>query len=446
MPLKLSSWIVGYDDCSTLTLPWILSLTLTCVLILDPGYSYTPVTRRERQRNCERQRAHSTSTLAASVGLPCPFSPPGTRDGGGTEWQASERLSLDGIAFPGIPLKSTGDGSKGDAGNTAVYSEVTDRQTRHSLSDRSILEDSEKDLNRGRTYSLEMRGGHSAENTKPVSPVTATPLSQLTEPPHRKDSIPSSLSSSYSSIRHLSSLRISESSLFSSFDQQKPLESSTGLSHEDCDDVFLQNPPPPSPPPPIKETTIMEDFPPPPSPPPPLELEQETVHQTVERFSVQYFFFGWNLNIIMMDLFFIHLLPCSFSVSLIFSPCSEFLNNSSSPTRKSSLSSPPVSPFPFPPPVSSLLPSLTTSTTTEDSLCLEYQPLPKREKTSEELRVELLAQQLVGTCSCCTFVHISANILSHPGCLEVESRQVDFLLVWFCYDLTRRKSDSTLVS
>lgn len=63
----------------------------------------------------------------------------------------------------------------------------------------------------------------------------------------------------------------------------------------------------------------------------------------------------------------------------------------------------------FHPPVPSLLPSLkpqpstitsmTTSTTTEDSLGLEYQPLPKREKTSEELRVEALARQLVGTWS-----------------------------------------------
>lgn len=260
-------------------------------MILDPGSSYTPVTHRERQRNCERQRAHSTSTLAASVGLPCPFSPPGTQHGDGTEWQASERLSLDAIAFPGIPLTSTGDGSKIDAANTTGYSEVlvTDRQTRHSLSERSISEDSEKDLNRGRTCSSEVRRGHSAENTKQVSPVTATPDSQPIDPPHRKDSTPSPLSCSYSSIRHLSSLRISESSLFSVFDQQKPLESSTDLSHEDYDDVFFQNPPPPSPPPPIKETTIIEDFPPPPSPAPPLELEQETVHQAFERLNVQYF-------------------------------------------------------------------------------------------------------------------------------------------------------------
>lgn len=59
----------------------------------------------------------------------------------------------------------------------------------------------------------------------------------------------------------------------------------------------------------------------------------------------------------------------------------------------------------FPPPVPSLPPSVSTmastitSNTTEDSLGLDYQPLPKREKTSEELRVETLARQLVGTWS-----------------------------------------------
>ncbi|XP_041815752.1 protein Shroom3 isoform X2 [Chelmon rostratus] len=320
----------------------------------NPGSSRTPVTRRERQRNSERQRASSTSTLAASVGLPCPFSPSGTQDGGSAEWHASERLSqanLVAITFPGIPETGTGDGVNAAGHNEPL---VTDRQTRHSLSDASVLEDTTNDMYRGRAFSLEMRGGHSAENTKRVSPVTQTPLPhfQLAAPPNRKDSgstAPSPPPSPHPSIQqHLSSLRISESSLFGSIDQQQP-----GLSQEDFDEVFLQNPPPPSPPPPIKETSIMEDFPP---PPPPLELEQEAGHQTV--------------------------------------------------TRTSSLHSPPMSPSSsiFPPPVSSLIPSpkpqpstitsITTSTTT-NSLGLEYQPLPKREKTSEELRVEALARQLV---------------------------------------------------
>lgn len=88
-----------------------------------------------------------------------------------------------------------------------------------------------------------------------------------------------------------------------------------------------------------------------------------------------------------------------------------FLNNYLIPTRKSSLPSPPISSSSsiYPPPAPSLLPSLkpqpsditsmNISTTTEDSLGLEYQPLPKREKTSEEQQVEALARQLVGTWS-----------------------------------------------
>nr|XP_020456791.1 protein Shroom3-like isoform X2 [Monopterus albus] len=326
------------------------------------GSTYTPVTRRERQRNSERHRAHSTATLAASVGLPCPFSPPGTQEGNSTEWQASERLSLahlDAIVFSGIQQTTTcdGDGSEGVANNGASLTEtqVTDRQTRHSLSDPSPLEGTEKDRYRGRAYSFEMKGGHSTNQVSPVTPVPL-PHFQLAAPQNNK----STTSFPPPSIRHLSSLRISESSLLSSLDNPKPLESSTGMWQEDCDEVFLQDPPPPSPPPPIKESSIMENF------PPPVDSEQETGHKTRSS--------------------------------------SEFLNNSSIPKRKSSLPSPPLSPSSstFPSPVPSLLPylkpqpsTITTSTTAEDSLGLEYQPLPKREKTSEELQVEMLARQLV---------------------------------------------------
>ncbi|XP_078127741.1 protein Shroom3 isoform X3 [Sander vitreus] len=334
----------------------------------DPGSSHTTVTCRERQRNSERQRAHSTSTLAASVGLPCPLSPPGTQNRGSAEWQASERLSqanLDAITFPGIPQPST-DG--GDGSNAAGYNEirVTDRQTRHSLSDASILEDTAKDTYRGSAFSLEMRGGCSAENTTPV----CLPHFQLASPLNRKDSgsiVSSPPPSSHPSIpQQQSSLQISESSLSSSTDQQQPLESSIGLLQESFDKVFLQNPASLSPPPLIKERSILEDFPPP--PPPFLDLEQEAGHQIVE------------------------------------SPSMDFLNNPDIPARKSSLPMSPSSSI-FPSPMSILLPSLkpqpstitsiTTSTTAKDSLGLEYQPLPKREKTSEELRVEALARQLV---------------------------------------------------
>ncbi|KAK2818824.1 hypothetical protein Q5P01_024385 [Channa striata] len=329
----------------------------------DLGSSRTPVTHRERQRNCERQRAHNTSALAASVGLPCPLSPAGTQDGGG-----AERLNLaklDAVTFPVIALNST---CEGDAVNTYRDSPVADRQPRHSLSETNILEDTVKDMFRGRANSLDMRGGDSAEDAEQVSPVMPTPAPHLllTDPPNATDRISTASStppSSSLSIRHLSSLRISESSLFSSFDQQKLLESSA--SQEDFDDVFLQNPSPPSPPPPITETSNIEDFPLP--PPPALELEQGTVHQDME------------------------------------SPSSELLDKFSVPITKSSLGSPPTSPSSSvsPPSVPSLLPSLKplptiiTSTTAEESLCLEYHPLPRREKTSEELRVEVLARQLV---------------------------------------------------
>ncbi|XP_028273335.1 protein Shroom3 isoform X2 [Parambassis ranga] len=324
------------------------------------GSSHTPVTRRDRQRNSDRQRAQSTSTLAASVGLPCPFSPP--QDRGTAEWQASERLSqanLDAIVFPGIP----------QSGGCASDNEGTqrDRQTRHSLGDASILEKNAKDeVHRGRAFSLETRGGHSAEHTKPPSLTHF----QLAASPNRKGSrstTPPPLPPHPSIHQHLSSLRISESSLFSPTEQRPPLETSMGASQEDYDEVFLQSPAPPPPPPlsppPVKD--IMEDFPPP--PPPPLELEQEAEQEAV------------------------------------LSPSSDFFKNSNFPTRKSSLqtsteiTSSPVSPPPAPPPIRTVLnkSSSVFSIAIEDNLSLEYQPLPKREKTSEELRVEALAQQLV---------------------------------------------------
>ncbi|XP_010767120.1 protein Shroom3-like [Notothenia coriiceps] len=313
----------------------------------DPGSSHTPVTCRERQRLSERQRASSTSTLAASVGLPSPLSPPGALDSGSAEWHASERLSqanLDAITFPGT------------LSNTTL---VTDGQNRRSFSNSRGLEDTAGDMCRERASSLDMIAGCSAENSKQVSPVMPThlPHIQLASSPNRKDSgtTPSSPPPSYhpSIPRHLSSLRISESSLFS--DQPQPVESTPGRPLADFDEVFLQNPDPPSPH--IKETSLLEDFPP---PPPPLELEEEAGHQTVG------------------------------------SPSMEFLNNS--------LPSPPLSPSSSSIPLSEpiLLPTLTpqpstftTSTQPLDSLSLEYQHLPRREKTWDELRVEALARQLV---------------------------------------------------
>ncbi|XP_041825420.1 protein Shroom3 isoform X2 [Melanotaenia boesemani] len=300
--------------------------------------SHPPVPRRERQRNMERQRAHSTSTLAASVGLPCPFSPPRTPD--------SERLSqanLGAITFPDILQTSNSE------------TPVTDTQMRPSLSDSTMLEDLRKDAFRGRAFSLETRERQSAQ----------TPPASVQPPQNQLSSSNRSSTSSLPSVhQRLSSLRISESSFFSCTNQQQPLETSTGNA-QDFDEVFLQNttlpplppPPPPPPPPPltppIKETNIMEDFPP---PPPPAELEPEAEEPSVE------------------------------------SPSSDLIKNRSLPTMKSSYQSS----LPSKPQQSTTAStSITTSTTAEVNFSLDYQPLGQREKTPEELRVEALAHQLV---------------------------------------------------
>ncbi|XP_068190196.1 protein Shroom3 isoform X2 [Antennarius striatus] len=312
----------------------------------DLGSSHTPVTRRERQRNNERQRSNSTSTLAASVGLPCPFSPTVAQDGDAAEWHASERLSqanLDAITFPGTSDTGT------DGTAAAGYSEtpLRDIQMRNSLSDEDKLEDTARTQS---AFSFDTGERLLAENADGASPIAPSSL------PHFRPVSPSSPppSSHPSMQQHLSSLRISESSLFSPINQRQPLV--TGFSQEDADEVFLQNPAPPSPPPPIHDTSMIDDFP---LPPPPLNFELEAEEHTMG--------------------------------------------------RTTPLPSPPASPstVDFPSTASSCLPSLKpppsiiistdTSTTTLDNQSLEYQPVPRREKTSEELRVEALARQLVLT-------------------------------------------------
>lgn len=59
-----------------------------------PSQSNTPVMRRERQRNPDRQRALSAFSLAASVGLPCPFSSPGTSSSTSLDWQVCLSVCL----------------------------------------------------------------------------------------------------------------------------------------------------------------------------------------------------------------------------------------------------------------------------------------------------------------------------------------------------------------
>ncbi|KAF6716995.1 Protein Shroom3, partial [Oryzias melastigma] len=195
--------------------------------------SHAPATRREPPRNTERPRAQSASMLAASVGLPCPFSPAGVQDTGGPEWRASERLNranLEAISFPDIPQSSRSVGSSSEALQA-------ERQTRHSLSDAVVLEETTKDVYRSRAFSLDTRGTHPAQD-----PRRALPHSQIftDRNPSRSTASPPPCSPH----RHLSSLRISESSLCSPVSQQ-PLETSSGSLKADLDEVFLQNPPPP---------------------------------------------------------------------------------------------------------------------------------------------------------------------------------------------------------
>ncbi|KAM9841125.1 protein Shroom3 [Aulostomus maculatus] len=233
----------------------------------DPASPHTAVTHRDRlrHRNTERQRVHSTSTLAASVGLPCPLSPPATQGRSGAKWYTRERLSqanLEEIIFPKNIAMSYVDNT------TAVDNWGTDRQMKYSLSDACVPEDPTKDIHKVRAFTLEMRGEHFKENLKkcpsPDKNDTASP------PPFSNQSIQ----------QHLSSLPVTESSLLASINLKEPPETSTGQLQVDFDEVILQNPVPQSPAPPLKETNTMEDFPPLP-PLSLLELDLDVEQQTM---------------------------------------------------------------------------------------------------------------------------------------------------------------------
>lgn len=194
-----------------------------------PVQQNAPVLRRERQRHSDRPRAISASGLAASVGLPCPFTSPGTS--ASLDWHNGDRLcqpNLDSIAFP-----ETGPQSPSS----------TLGMVRQNSSDTSTSEDTLKDF--------------PCPVATPSPPHPEVTGSQLARSP---DSKPPTLPKSPDSpAKPLLSLRISESNLHD-------VQSITVL--QDDDEVFLAPlPPPPSPPPPpppIKETELTEDFPPPP--------------------------------------------------------------------------------------------------------------------------------------------------------------------------------------
>ncbi|XP_062339767.1 protein Shroom3 isoform X2 [Osmerus eperlanus] len=343
-----------------------------------PSQSNTPVIRRERQRSADRQRAQSASGLAASVGLPCPFSPPGTS--ASVDWQASERLSqanLDAIAFPCLPQDGTAATSPesqrgGESGSSTASPAAEGRRgsrgdlTRQISSDTSTSEETLKD------FCLET----------PVPPPKTTP-SPPPPPPHRTGSrkpLPP-LEVSFSrpdqnpyAPTSLPSLRISESGLQAA--------SPPAFTGEDYDEVFLEEPPPPSPPPPplpLRETDITEDFPPPPpaeiAPPPPPVWEEEAWHERQDNFSSEERY-------------------------ILGSERSQEAGHSPHVAPTPPLPTPPVrslTPEPEPQAPNSLQqedPS-TAACEAQESLGLESQLLSRRERSAEEQRVEALARQLV---------------------------------------------------
>ncbi|KPP74687.1 protein Shroom3-like, partial [Scleropages formosus] len=216
-----------------------------------------PVIRKEKQRQVERQRAHSAVGLAASVGLPCSFSPPPSSTE--LDWQASERLcqaNMDALARNSFPFR-------------AQAQSAPEGVTPQSSTDTSTTEDTEKEVQwegyasqvpiTTKTMSIPWDKGQEDDHSAPCLSLASQGSLSQTESP------------SPTQPQHLPSLRISESNLHFSLPAQ--------LSKDD-DDVFLEDPAPPTPPPPLtppcaplRETELI-DFPPPPPPTPPTENEQ----------------------------------------------------------------------------------------------------------------------------------------------------------------------------
>ncbi|KAM9820810.1 protein Shroom3 [Neosynchiropus ocellatus] len=310
-----------------------------------PIRSTTPVTHRERrQRNGERPRSHSTSALAASVGLPCPLTPHGTQDPAKNPQQLHQ-ANLDDISFPQILQTRKGDADDGsgkfaDGESRKSETQLLTKQTRNSLSEADAT-DTKKSY-RGRTFSLEMRGEQFEEQA-------VEPLACLGDASQKNSHSPPP-----SPHQRLSSLRISESNLLSPLDVQA--RSSAGVLQEDFDEVFLQNPAPPSPNP------AVDDFPP---PPPPVYLlgNESSQENTLSSEPVR-------------------------KPSVDSPPASPF---PSAPTLPPSQKPHPTAT------VAGATPYSSNPDTPEakQTLGIEYLLPPKREKTPEDMRVESMARQLV---------------------------------------------------
>ncbi|XP_066501835.1 protein Shroom3 isoform X2 [Hoplias malabaricus] len=229
------------------------SVSVERTYLLNPGPSQmnTPVIRRERQRNSDRPRAHSATGLAASVGLPCPFSPPGSHLTGEPQCQPN----LDTITFPGTDHESL-------FGTAEMAQHCDDVNTSSDLSDpqKTTAPKITSDL---MPPHLEVSASHAPFFSDPP------PRSSQSGPPTSPKS-PTSPKMLSSSNKPLYSLRISESNLH--------FTPTPSVSQED-DEVFLAPPSPPLPPPPppppptqlpVRETDITEDLP---FPFPPLTLQ-----------------------------------------------------------------------------------------------------------------------------------------------------------------------------
>lgn len=240
------------------------------------------------------------SSLAASVGLPCPLSSASaSRDGEGAAaaairqsgGEAPGQANLEHIAFPSTPHGSIAE-SHGKVGAVGLDGRLdtfaTDKPTRHSLSDASLLADAPEGARRERTFSWESKGGRYEASIKPVSPATSSPPPphfQFASTPDEKhggdvESRPSS-SSHRSALQNIPTVTRSECRLGSSVGQQQTPATSAGLFSEDLDEVFLLNPPPPSLSPSLKATNMTEALPPPPAPR--LELDKKSALQTAPR-------------------------------------------------------------------------------------------------------------------------------------------------------------------
>ncbi|XP_076850482.1 protein Shroom3 isoform X2 [Brachyhypopomus gauderio] len=200
-----------------------------------PSRPSAPAVRRERHRLSDRPRAHSASGLAASVGLPCPFSPPGAQA------ETACQPNLDAITFPGVIRESP----KSSFGGPEVSVNANDSRGEQKTSDLSGSDPEDK-----------AAGSHAPVPCQP-RPVQCGPPTDPKSP---------------SSPKSLPSLRISESNI-----QCSP---SPSMSQED-DEVFLATPSTLLPPLPIRETEITEDLLLSPLPNPP-HTKQETQDLTAQ--------------------------------------------------------------------------------------------------------------------------------------------------------------------